>query len=76
MDWVSSLVGGAIGCAASIGALTAEKLWDRVGHLRIFYVIRSGKDPINTFGASLARKAPHLLFPLPLKCKTPPTPHV
>lgn len=39
MDWLASIVGGIIGFVASIGALTAEKIWDRCGKLRIFDVV-------------------------------------
>ena len=42
MDLTSAVVGGVLGIVASVGTLTAEKIWDRVGRLRIFYLIRNG----------------------------------
>lgn len=54
MDWLASIVGGIIGFVASIGALTAEKIWDRCEKLRIFYRIRDGKEPVDKFGTANA----------------------
>ena len=40
MDLTSAVVGGVLGIVASIGTLTAERLWDRAGRLNVFYLIR------------------------------------
>lgn len=48
MDWVISLVGGAIG---SMCVLVAERVWDKLGSLKIFYrIISGGKEDFESFG--------------------------
>ena len=65
MDVLSAVIGGALGFVASAGTLTAEKIWDRVGRLSIYYRILSDKrDPINIFGTSDSSDG--LAFVLPL----------
>ena len=65
MDLTSAVVGGVLGIVASVGTLTAEKIWDRVGRLRIFYLIRNGGgSPVEQFGVS--NSSDGLTFVLPL----------
>lgn len=65
MDWLSTLVGGAIGFVASIVALITEKLWDRAGRLKVFYVIRSShQNAVDTFGTSDSSDGPTFVVPL------------
>lgn len=65
MNLASALVGGALGFAASIGALIAERIWDRAGSLKIFYVIKSShQQPFDTFGASDSDNGPTFVVPL------------
>lgn len=65
INLASALVGGALGFAASIGALIAERIWDRAGSLKIFYVIRSShKKAIDTFGVSDSESGPAFVVPL------------
>lgn len=53
MDWISSLVGGAIGFVASMCVLIAEKVWDKLGSLKIFYqIISGGKEVVEKFGTT------------------------
>lgn len=55
MNWTSSLIGGAIGFIASMCVLIAEKMWDKLGSLKIFYRITSGgKEDVDKFGVARA----------------------
>ncbi|MBQ7944595.1 MAG: hypothetical protein IJ326_11105 [Lachnospiraceae bacterium] len=55
MDWISSLVGGAIGFIASMCVLIAEKVWDKLGSLKIFYrIISGGMQDVEKFGTARA----------------------
>lgn len=42
MDWLATLVGGALGFAASFGTAALNRLWDRAGKIKIYYVLRHG----------------------------------
>ena len=65
MNLASALVGGALGFAASIGALIAERIWDRAGRLKIFYVIQSShQKAVDTFGVSDSDNGPTFVVPL------------
>ena len=65
MNLASALVGGALGFVASMGALIAERLWDRAGSLKIFYVIRSShRNAVDTFGTSDSSDGPTFVVPL------------
>ncbi|MBQ5656208.1 MAG: hypothetical protein IIV14_02090 [Bacteroidaceae bacterium] len=65
INLVSAIVGGALGFIASIGTLTAERIWDRAGRLSIFYLIRSdGRNPVKTFGTSDSSNGPTFVLPL------------
>lgn len=65
MDLTSAVVGGVLGIVASIGTLTAERLWDRAGRLNVFYLIRSdGRSPVKTFGTSDSTDGPTFVLPL------------
>lgn len=53
MDWISSLMGGVIGFIASMCVLIAEKAWDKLGSLKIFYrIISGGKEDAEKFGTA------------------------
>lgn len=65
MDLASAVIGGVLGFVASIGTLTAERIWDRVGRLSIFYRISSdGRNPVNTFGTFESSDGPIFVLPL------------
>lgn len=65
MDLASAVIGGVLGFVASIGTLTAERIWDRAGRLNIYYVISSdGRNPIKTFGTSNSSEGPAFILPL------------
>lgn len=65
MDWLSTLIGGAIGIVASVGTMILEKIWDRAGRLKIFYMIRSTKNTaVETFGTSESDSGPAFVVPL------------
>ena len=65
MNLASALVGGALGFVASMGALIAERLWDRAGRLKIFYMIGSShRKAIDTFGVSDSDNGPTFVVPL------------
>jgi len=65
MNLASTLIGGALGFVASMGALIAERIWDRAGRLKIFYVIGSShQKAIDTFGVSDSDNGPTFVVPL------------
>ena len=65
MDWLSTLIGGIIGIVASVGTMILEKMWDRAGRLKVFYMIRSTKNKaVETFGTSESDSGPAFVVPL------------
>ena len=65
MDWLSTLIGGIIGIVASVGTMILEKMWDRAGRLKVFYMIRSTKNnAVETFGTSESDSGPAFVVPL------------
>ncbi len=55
MDWLSTIIGVAIGFLSSIGVIIAERLIDMAGKLKVYYVIVSGETITNSFGISESR---------------------
>ena len=67
MDWMSTLAGGAIGFAASFGTMVAERIWNRAGRIKIYYVLKYGETPIETAGFDKADCGPTFVIPLLLE---------
>lgn len=52
MDWLSTIIGAAIGFVASVGTIIVERIIDRNGKLKIYYVMVYGDKITNQFGFS------------------------
>ncbi len=85
MDWVSSLVGGAIGFLSSFGIMTADRIWDRAGKLKIYYTLwdpEVAENPLKRFGFTVCDSGAgfsdlSFIFPLTLEIQnTSNTPRV
>ena len=72
MDWTSSLVGGAIGFLSSLGIMTADRIWDRAGKLKIYYTLwdpEAAENPLKRPGFTVCgpgAELSHLSFIFPL----------
>lgn len=63
MDWILSLIGGAIGFIASMCVLVVEKVWDKLGSLKIFYrIISGGEQIVEKFGTTRATDGTNLFI--------------
>ena len=50
MDWLSTIIGAAIGFLASIGTMLVQQWMDKAGKIKIYCKIMQGDDPILSVG--------------------------
>lgn len=58
MDWLSTIVGAAIGFLASIGTMLVQQGMDKAGKLKLYCVVVKGDDPIVSVGLRTPSQSP------------------
>lgn len=68
MDWLSTIVGAAIGFLASIGTMLVQQGMDKAGKLKLYCVVVKGDDPIVSVGFKTSITEPGMIsFLIPIK---------
>lgn len=70
MDWLSTILGAAIGFLASIGTMLVQHGMDTAGKLKLYCVVVKGDDPIESVGYKTSITEPgaiSLLIPIKLE---------
>ncbi len=65
MDWLSTIVGAAIGFLASIGTMLVQRWIDKVGKLKLYCVTVRGDSTLDSIGFIKSNSEPgknHLSF--------------
>ena len=68
MDWLSTIVGAAIGFLASIGTMLVQRWIDKVGKLKLYCVTVRGDSTLDSIGFIKSNSEPgKITFILPIK---------
>jgi hypothetical protein len=67
MDWLSIGIGGVIGFIASVGTMVVQRLLDKTGELKLYYIIYCGESVTEEFGFSDSAEGMSFMVPIKLE---------